>query len=69
MAYRLFGLLPIVPLRTHFSDIGIEIQSFSFTKIHLGTSSEEWWPFCSGGDALKYHRSYHQLKQIICMVI
>ena len=44
------GLLPIGPLRTNL----IKIQNFSFTKMHLKTSSEKWWPFCPGGDLLMH---------------
>ena len=40
-------LLSIRPLGTNFSEILIEIQNFSFTKIHLKVSSVKWWPFCS----------------------
>ena len=40
------GLLQIGPLRTHFSEIWIEIQSFSSIKMHLKMSPAKWWPFC-----------------------
>ena len=39
-------ILLIGPLGTHFSEILIEIHTFSFKKIHLKRSSEKWWPFC-----------------------
>ena len=45
-------LLSIGSLRTNFSEIQIEIQSFSFKKMHLKMSSAKWRPFCPGGDEL-----------------
>ena len=42
------GLLLIGPLGTHFSEIWIEIQTFSFKKIHLKVSSAKRRPFCLG---------------------
>ena len=46
------GLLSIGPLWTNFSEIVINIQSFSFTKMHLKISSAKWRSFCAGGDEL-----------------
>ena len=43
------GILLIGPLGTNFSEIVIEIQTFSFKKIHLKMSSGKWrpsWPQC-----------------------
>ena len=40
------GILLIGPLGTNFSDILIEIQTFSFKKLHLKTSSAKWRLFC-----------------------
>ena len=40
------GILLIGPLGTNFSEILIEIQTFSFKKIHLKMSSGKWRPFC-----------------------
>ena len=40
------GLLLIEPLRTNFSEILIEILTFSFKKMHLKVSSAKWRPFC-----------------------
>ena len=34
-----FPTLPIRPLGTHFSEIWIKIQNFSFVKMHLNMSS------------------------------
>ena len=48
------GLLWIGPLGTNFSEILIKIQTFSFTKMHLKSSSAKWRPFYPGGDELRY---------------
>ena len=40
-------ILLIGPLRTNFSDISIKIRRFSFTKMHLKTSSVKQRPFFS----------------------
>ena len=40
------GILLIAPLRTNFSEMLIEIHTFSFKKIHLKMSSGKWRPFC-----------------------
>ena len=42
------GILLIGPFRTNFSEILIEIHTFSFKKMHLKMSSGKWWPFCLG---------------------
>ena len=41
-------ILLIGPLGTNFSEILIEIQTFSFKKMHLKMSSAKWRPFCLG---------------------
>ena len=41
-------VLSIGSLRTNFSQIAFEIQTFSFNKMHLKMSSEKCWPFCLG---------------------
>ena len=41
------GILLIGPLGTNFSEILIEIHTFSFKKLHLKTSSAKWRPFVS----------------------
>ena len=46
------GILLIEPLGTKFSEILIEIHTFSFKKMHLEISSAKWRPFCPGGDEL-----------------
>ena len=43
-------LLSIGPSGTN--KIWIEIQNFSFMKMHLKMSSAKWQPFCPGGDKL-----------------
>ena len=49
----------IVRLGTKFSDILIEICTFSFTKMNFKMSSGKWWPFCLGLNVLTHstHRS------------
>ena len=46
------GILLIGPLGTNFSEILIEIQTFSYTKMHLKMSSAKWRPFCLGFNVL-----------------
>ena len=40
------GVLLIGPLGTNFSEISIEIYTFSFKKMHFKMSSWKWRPFC-----------------------
>ena len=42
------GILLFEPLGTNFSEILIEIHTFSFKKMHLKMSSGKWQPFCLG---------------------
>ena len=46
------GILLIRPLWTNFSDIFIEIHTFSYVKMHLKLSSAKWQPFCLGLNVL-----------------
>ena len=46
------GILSIGPLGTNFSDIFIEMHTFSFKKMHLKMSSGKWRPFCVGLNVL-----------------
>ena len=46
------GILLIGPLGTNFSEILIDIHTFSFTKMHLKMSSAKWCPFCLGLNVL-----------------
>ena len=47
------GLLLIGPLGTNFSEIPIEILTFSFKKMRLKVSSAKRRPFCLGLNVLK----------------
>ena len=47
------GILLIGPLATNFSEILIEIHTFSFNKIHLKKSSGKCRPFCLGLKCVK----------------
>ena len=47
------GILLIGPLGTNFSEILIEIHTFSFKKMHLKMSSGKWRPFCLVLNVLK----------------
>ena len=49
------GILLIGPLGTNFSEILIEIHTYSFKKMHLKMSSGKWPPFCLGLNVLKPH--------------
>ena len=42
------GLFSVGLMGTNFSEIQIEIQSFSFRKIHLKLRLPKWQPFCPG---------------------
>ena len=61
------GILLIGPLGTKFSEMLIEIHTFSFKKIHLKMSSGKWRPFCLGPNLLKccftkcYYLTYKSL--------
>ena len=46
------GILLIGPLGTKFSEILIEIHTFSFKKMHLKILSRKWRPFCLGLNVL-----------------
>ena len=46
------GILLIGPVGTNFSEMLIEINTFSFKKIHLKMSSGKWRPFCLGLNVL-----------------
>ena len=45
--WNIAGIVLIGPLGTNFSEILIEIQTFSFKKMHLKMSSARWRPFVS----------------------
>ena len=46
------GILLIGPLGTNFSEISIEIHTFSVKEMHLKISSGKWRPFCLGLNVL-----------------
>ena len=46
------GILLIGPVGANFSEILIEIYSFSFKKLHLKISSAKWRPCCLGLNVL-----------------
>ena len=50
------GILLIGPLGTNFSEIWIEITTFSFKKMRLKVSSAKWRPCCLGLNVLKCTR-------------
>ena len=61
------GILLIGPLGTNFSEILIEIQTFSLKKRHLKMSSAKWRPFCLGLDVLMkviFTQSHHRYWEI-----
>ena len=45
-------LLSIWPAETNFSEIRIETQNFSLTKMHLNILSAKWRPFSPGREEL-----------------
>ena len=53
------GILLIGPLATNFSEIVIRIQTFSFTKLYLKTSSAKRRLFCLGLNELNIILSYY----------
>ena len=53
-------LLLIGPLRTNFSEILIEILTFSFKKMRLKVSSGKWRPSCPGLNVLT-------ITKVICL--
>ena len=55
------GILLIGPLATNFSEMFIEIHTFSFKKIHLKMSSGKWRPFCRGLNVLTHWQMHKHL--------
>ena len=56
------GILLIWPLGTNFSEVLIEINTFSFKKMHLKMSSVQWRPFCLGLNVLRsYYKTWYHL--------
>ena len=58
------GILLIWPLGANFSEMSIEIPTFSFKKIHLKMSSGKWRPFCLGLNVLKRHQHQEPWRRI-----
>ena len=54
------GILSIRLLGTNFSEILIEILTFSFKKMRLKVSSAKWRPFCLGLNVLNVDNKFHQ---------
>ena len=56
------GILLIGPLGTNFAGILIEIQTFSFKKMHVKMSSGKWRPFVSA--SIQHFEQPHQMDDI-----
>ena len=54
------GILLIGPLGTNFSEILIQILTFSFTKMRLKVLSAKWRPFCPGLNVLTQQLEIHE---------
>ena len=59
------GILLFGPLASSFCEIVIEIDAFSFTKMHLKLSSAKWRPPCLGLNVLSNFLLGYQTKQSI----
>ena len=60
------GILLIEPFRTNFSEILVEIMTFSFKKMYLKVSSAKWRPFCLGLNMLIFARCQSSYAVIPC---
>ena len=58
-------ILLIWTLGTNFSEISCKIHAFSFKKMHLKMSSEEWRPFCLSLNVL----IENALQHVVCNVL
>ena len=56
------GILLIGPWGTNFSEILIDIHTFSFKKIHFKMSSAKWRPFCLGLNVLSFENEFKHRK-------
>ena len=54
------GILLIGSVGINFSEILIEIHTFSFRKMHLDMSSAKWHPFCLGLNVLTWNNEHLQ---------
>ena len=61
------GILLIRPLRTNFSEIWIQINTLSFTKMHLKMSSGKCRPYCLGLNVLSTAMTKGEHKSNICL--
>ena len=52
------GILLFGPLGSYFCEIVIEIDTFSFKKMHLNLSSAKWRPSCLSLNELNMHQCY-----------
>ena len=62
------GRLLIGPLGTNFREMLIEIDTFSFNKMHLKMLFEKWRPFCLGLNVLK-HMPWDMDTVLLCFVL
>ena len=60
------GILLIGLRGTKFSEILIEICTFSFKIMHLKMSSGKWRPFCLGLNVLSGNRWIHHIQHNLC---
>ena len=58
------GILFSTPLGTNFNEILIEIDRFSFTKIHFKMSFGKWQPFCLGLNMLTVQCASYKIRKI-----
>ena len=61
------GILLIWPSGTSFSEMLIEIQTFSFNKMHLKLSSETWPSVCLGPNVLNIVFFTHPIYWFVCI--
>ena len=61
------GILLIGPLGTNLGEIWIEIQIYSFRKMHLKLSSAKWRPFCLGLNVVTLRPK--SAVEMVCIVI
>ena len=58
------GILLFRPLGSNFSEILIEIDTFSFKKMHLKLLSAKWRPFCLGLNVLNGTGAYFMRQSV-----
>ena len=59
------GILLLGPSGTNFSEILVEIITFSFKKMRLKVSSAKWWPCCFGLNVLTAYWFYNSLVLVL----